>query len=50
MLNLGELACAVQEKAELVVLLMNDSKGKRESIKVKVPAGEKLPPITRSWE
>ena len=25
MLNLGELACAVQEKAELVVLLMNDS-------------------------
>lgn len=25
MLNLGELACAAQEKAELVVLLMNDS-------------------------
>ncbi len=25
MLNVGELACAVQEKAELVVLLMNDS-------------------------
>ena len=25
MLNLGELACAVQEKAELVLLLMNDS-------------------------
>ncbi len=25
MLNLGELACAVQEKAEMVVLLMNDS-------------------------
>lgn len=25
MLNLGELACAVQEQAELVVLLMNDS-------------------------
>jgi len=25
MLNLGELACAVQENAELVVLLMNDS-------------------------
>ena len=25
MLNLGELACAVQEKAELVVLLMNDA-------------------------
>ncbi len=25
MLNLGELACAVQEKAELVVVLMNDS-------------------------
>jgi len=25
MLNVGELACAVQEKAELLVLLMNDS-------------------------
>ncbi len=26
MLNVGELACAVQEKADLVVLLMNDSR------------------------
>lgn len=26
MLNVGELACAVQEKAELLVLLMNDSR------------------------
>jgi len=26
MLNVGELACAVQEKANLVVLLMNDSR------------------------
>lgn len=32
------------------ILLVNDIKGKRESIKVKVTAGEKLPPITRSWE
>jgi acetolactate synthase-1/2/3 large subunit len=26
MLNVGELACAVQERADLVVLLMNDSR------------------------
>ncbi len=32
------------------VLLMNDSKGKRESIKLKVVAGEKINPITRTWE
>ena len=32
------------------ILLVNDSKGKRESIKVKVSAGEKVPPITRTWE
>lgn len=32
------------------VLLMNDSKGKRETIKLKVVAGEKINPITRTWE
>jgi acetolactate synthase-1/2/3 large subunit len=30
MLNVGELACAVQEKAELLVLLMNDSQLRRD--------------------
>jgi hypothetical protein len=32
------------------ILLVNDTKGKREEIKVKVIAGEPLPEIKRSWE
>lgn len=32
------------------LLLVNDSKGKRETIKLKVVAGEKINPITRTWE
>ena len=32
------------------ILLVNDIKGKRETIKIKVSAGEKVPPITRNWD
>ena len=32
------------------VLLVNDTKGKRETIKLKVSAGESIPPITRTWQ
>jgi hypothetical protein len=32
------------------ILLVNDVKGKRDQIKIKVVAGEKVPPINRVWE
>lgn len=32
------------------ILLVNDVKGKREEVKIKVTAGEKVPPINRVWE
>ena len=32
------------------LLLVNDTKGKREEIKLKVTAGEAIPEIKRTWE
>ncbi len=32
------------------ILLVNDTKGKREEIKLKVTAGEAIPEIKRTWE
>ena len=32
------------------ILLVNDTKGKREEIKLKVTAGEEIPEIKRNWE